>query len=92
VIRRLQSDDQYSAAGETFQRKYLWQSLADWKTWLGMFLYMGSDGPLYAFSLFAPTIIKQLGYRSTKANLLSVPIYVWAVSTILSVHKLAVST
>jgi len=36
---------------------------------------MGADGALYAFSLFLPTIIKQLGYTSTKANLLSVPPY-----------------
>lgn len=26
-----------------------------------MVLYMGADGPLYAFSLFLPSIINQLG-------------------------------
>jgi sugar phosphate permease len=36
---------------------------------------MGCDGSLYAFSLFLPTIINQLGYTSTTANLLSVPPY-----------------
>lgn len=68
-----------------------------------------SDGPLYAFSLFTPTIIRQAsfifaiyscmshchgslvictvisitfwwlpaGYKSTEANLLSVPVYAW---------------
>ena len=30
-----------------------------------MFLYMGADEPLYAFSLFLPSIINQLGYRAT---------------------------
>ena len=35
VIRRLQSDDQFSAAGEKLKMKYIWQSLLDWKTWLG---------------------------------------------------------
>lgn len=34
VIRRLQSDDQFSAAGESFQMRYIWKSLRDWKTWL----------------------------------------------------------
>lgn len=29
--------------------------------------------PLYSFSLFLPTIIKALGYTSTKAQLLTVP-------------------
>ena len=35
VIRRLQEDDQYSAAGENLKSKYLWQSVLDWKTWVG---------------------------------------------------------
>ena len=35
VIRRLQRDDQFSAAGETLRWKYIWQSVLDWKTWVG---------------------------------------------------------
>lgn len=35
VIRRLQSDDQFSAAGEKLKMKYIWKSLLDWKTWIG---------------------------------------------------------
>jgi hypothetical protein len=35
VIRRLQEDDQFSAAGEKLKMKYIWKSLTDWKTWLG---------------------------------------------------------
>ncbi|KIY70557.1 MFS general substrate transporter [Cylindrobasidium torrendii FP15055 ss-10] len=75
VIRRLQSDDQFSAAGEKLQWKYIWMSLMDWKTWIGMMIYAGSDMPIYAFSLFLPSIIQQLGYKATPANLLSVPVY-----------------
>ncbi|KAJ3550419.1 hypothetical protein NM688_g5080 [Phlebia brevispora] len=78
VIRRLQQDDQFSAAGEKLRMKYIWQSLLDWKTWVGMFLYMGTDGPLYAFSLFLPSIINQLGFTATPANLLTVPVYTLA--------------
>lgn len=36
---------------------------------------MGADGALYAFSLFLPSIIRELGYSATRANLLSVPPY-----------------
>ncbi|KAI0687390.1 MFS general substrate transporter [Cytidiella melzeri] len=61
VIRRLQEDDQFSAAGEKLNMRYIWQSILDWKTWNGMLLYMGSDMPLYAFSLFLPSIINELG-------------------------------
>ena len=34
VIRRLQTDDQYSAVGEEFKAKYIWQSLSNWKTYV----------------------------------------------------------
>lgn len=77
MIRRLQDDMQFSAAGETLKREYVWKSLTDWKTWIAMGIYMGFDGPLYAFSLFLPSIINQLGFKATQANLLSVPVYVW---------------
>ncbi|KIJ68580.1 hypothetical protein HYDPIDRAFT_82841 [Hydnomerulius pinastri MD-312] len=75
VIRRLRADMQFSAGGEKFKLKYVWQSLKDWKTYLAMGIYMGYDGPLFAFALFTPTIINQV---STVANLLSVPVYAWA--------------
>ncbi|KAF4569603.1 hypothetical protein EYR40_008581 [Pleurotus pulmonarius] len=98
VVRRLQGDDQFSAAGEKLRWKYIWQSLLDWKTWVSMMVYAGSDMPLYAFSLFLPSIINQLGrgvilwflllpgsqesstpgYQATPANLLTVPVYVFA--------------
>ncbi|KAJ6518935.1 MFS general substrate transporter [Mycena sanguinolenta] len=78
VIRRLQSDDQFSAAGENLRWKYIWKSLLDWKTWVGMIVYTGADMPLYAFSLFLPTIISQLGFKATPANLLTVPVYFFA--------------
>ena len=35
VIRRLQSDDQFSAAGEKLRWHYIFQSWLDWKTWVG---------------------------------------------------------
>ncbi|KIM90410.1 hypothetical protein PILCRDRAFT_812146 [Piloderma croceum F 1598] len=78
VIRRLQSDDQFSAAGEQLKWKYIYKSLVDWKTWLGMLAYCGSDMPLYAFSLFLPSIISQVGFKATPANLLTVPVYAFA--------------
>ncbi|KAG2154717.1 MFS general substrate transporter [Suillus clintonianus] len=84
VIRRLRDDMQFSAGGEEFKARYIWQSLRDWKTYLAMGIYMGFDGPLFAFSLFTPTIINEVlfdqspGYTATTANLLSVPVYIWS--------------
>lgn len=69
--------------------RYFWNSVLDWKTWCYATIYMGADGALYAFSLFLPTIIKQLGYASTKANLLSVPPYAAAAIVTVSIGWLA---
>ncbi|PVH85759.1 MFS transporter-like protein [Cadophora sp. DSE1049] len=78
VIRRLKMDKQSSAEHEEFKMKYVYMALKDYKMWLGMVIYMGCDMPLYAFSLFLPSIIKQMGYSSTTAQLLSVPPYALA--------------
>ncbi|KAG7093082.1 hypothetical protein E1B28_009370 [Marasmius oreades] len=78
IIRRLQGDDQFSAAGEEFRWKYIRQSLLDWKTYVGMIIHCGCVMPQYTFSLFLPSIINQLGFRATPANLLTVPVYVCA--------------
>ena len=34
MVRRLQEDMKFSAAGEKFKMKYVAQSLRDWKTWV----------------------------------------------------------
>ena len=86
VIRRLKMDKQSSAEHEEFKMEYLWAALKDWKMYLGMIIYMGADMPLYAFSLFLPTIVKNMGngkYSTTRSQLLTVPPYaVAAVATI----------
>lgn len=78
VLRRLREDKQSSAEHEDFKMTYLWQSIKDWKTWTACLIYMGVAGSLYAFSMFLPSIILQLGYTSSEAQLLSVAPYVAA--------------
>ncbi|KAK6357634.1 hypothetical protein TWF718_001942 [Orbilia javanica] len=52
-------------------------SLTDWKTWTGIMIYGGAAGPLFAFSLFLPSIIADMGtYSPTTAQLLTIPPYV----------------
>lgn len=91
VIRRLKLDNQSSAEHEEFKMAYLWAAVGDWKTWMGMFLYMGPLMPLYSFSLFLPTIISNMGFTTTtsivKNQLLSVPPYAAAcVATLLTAY------
>ncbi|KAI2463084.1 MFS general substrate transporter [Annulohypoxylon bovei var. microspora] len=77
VVRRLKLDQQSSAEHEEWKMSYLIAGLKDWKMWLGMVIYMGCDMPLYAFSLFLPSIIQELGWGTStvRAQLLSVPPY-----------------
>lgn len=52
-------------------------TLTDWKTWTGVMIYGGAAGPLFAFSLFLPSLIADMGtYSPTQAQLLTIPPYV----------------
>ncbi|KAH8681910.1 MFS nicotinic acid transporter Tna1 [Xylariales sp. PMI_506] len=63
------------AEADEFRWEYVWQAFRDWHIWLNIFVYWGIVCPLYGISLFLPTIIKNLGYTSSTAQLLTVPIY-----------------
>ncbi|OAG36485.1 hypothetical protein AYO21_09292 [Fonsecaea monophora] len=58
-----------------FHTKYLVAALTDWKIWFTVFVYWGNTIPVYAFTFTAPTIIKDLGYTSAQAQLLTIPVY-----------------
>jgi hypothetical protein len=74
VRRRLAADNQSNAA-EEYDRRHITAALKDWKCWGFAVVYMGCLMPLYAFSLFLPTILAGMGYAGTQAQLLSVPPY-----------------
>ncbi|GAA5890583.1 hypothetical protein JCM6882_002970 [Rhodosporidiobolus microsporus] len=64
---------------DTVSKKYVWQALSDWQCWLSLGHYVGVVTPLYAISLFAPTLINAFGqYTRPQVQLLTVPIYVTA--------------
>jgi len=77
VQRRIILDRQGHTA-EDFDKRHIYQALKDWKTYLYMVIYMGCLTPLYAFSLFLPTIVRGMGYAGTRAQLLTVPPYACA--------------
>ena len=59
-------------------------ALKDWKIYLAVVMYWGNCISTYGFNFSAPTIIHQLGYSSTQAQLLTVPPYfVGSCSTLL---------
>lgn len=84
VYYRLKEDQQASAEHETFKWASVKQAVTDWKTYTTAMMFMGNGCSLYAVSLSLPTIVRQLGYSSTTAQLLTVPPYfVAAICTVL---------
>ncbi|EIN13080.1 MFS transporter [Punctularia strigosozonata HHB-11173 SS5] len=78
VKARLKADVGSSARHERLGMKQVLNVFKDYKIFLGGFMYFGLIVPAYGNAYFAPTIIKQLGYTSTQAQLHSVP--PWAVA------------
>lgn len=77
------------AQSDHFSWHYVRAAFADWQIWVNIVVYWGYVCPLYGISLFLPTIIKELGYKTTTAQLLTVPIYVTASAITISVAYLA---
>ncbi|KAF2867407.1 major facilitator superfamily domain-containing protein [Massariosphaeria phaeospora] len=71
-------DEVRVAQDDTFQWKYVKAAFMDWQIWMNIWVYWGIVAPLYGISLFLPSIIRALGYTSSTAQLLTVPIYVTA--------------
>ncbi|EME78268.1 uncharacterized protein MYCFIDRAFT_190618 [Pseudocercospora fijiensis CIRAD86] len=74
-VRRRLAEDKQSSTGEEYDKRHIIAALKDWKCWGYALIYMGNLCPLYAFSLFLPTILAGMGYAGTHAQLLSVPPY-----------------
>ncbi|KAI5927580.1 major facilitator superfamily domain-containing protein [Camillea tinctor] len=77
-VQKGQHDHTQIAQAEAFEWGYVWAAFKDWQIWVNIFVYWGIVCPLYGISLFLPTIIRNLGYSSSTAQLMTVPIYVTA--------------
>jgi MFS family permease len=73
IIAMLKADSQNMPTH--LSKKFVWQAIADYKTYVQVGIYLGNLIPIYAFALFIPTIIKEMGYSSANAQLLTVPPY-----------------
>ena len=78
IERRLVEDR--SSLADEFDMKYFWQALKDWKIWVHMLMTFLIYTGLYSYSLFVPTIIKDLGnnYSPEISQLMTVPPYIVA--------------
>ncbi|KAB8205552.1 major facilitator superfamily domain-containing protein [Aspergillus parasiticus] len=79
VVHMLRTQNTGGTAEATeFRIKYVVDALLDWQIYVSIIVYWGITCPLYGISLFLPSIIKDLGYTSSTAQLLTVPIYITA--------------
>lgn len=81
VILRLQFDGHTGSEGNmegSFKLAYLRQAFTDSKVYIGSFFFCVNACATYALNYALPTIINILGYTEAQAQLLTVPIYVWA--------------
>ncbi|KAF2843204.1 MFS general substrate transporter [Patellaria atrata CBS 101060] len=67
-----------TAQTDEFRWKFVRDAFLDWQIWVNIWVYWGIVCPLYGIALFLPTIIRGLGYTSSTAQLLTVPIYISA--------------
>ncbi|KAN0135404.1 MFS general substrate transporter [Lactarius tabidus] len=82
VIQTLVDDSKGQASH--FSAKFVWQALADWKTYVQSLNSFCIFTTGYTVALFTPTIVHDLGYSSANAQLLSVPPFACAgVSTVI---------
>jgi hypothetical protein len=59
VHRRLEADR--GALANEFDKKYIWDAFKDWKIWMNCIITVGIFTPLYSFSMFLPTLVRDLG-------------------------------
>ncbi|GAA5817408.1 hypothetical protein MFLAVUS_010954 [Mucor flavus] len=63
---------------KSFDKKQFVAALIDYKVWFSVVIYIGLNIALASFSIFLPTIIRDMGFDSLKAQLLSIPPYIAA--------------
>jgi len=82
LLERLRVDR--SSSSMLFDMRFVWAAFKDWKVYLQTGIYIGFILPIYALSLFLPTIITELGFTAAHAQLLTVPPYIAALPIVVS--------
>ncbi|KAL9614567.1 MAG: hypothetical protein Q9167_000936 [Letrouitia subvulpina] len=64
-------------------------TLTDWKIWAGMLAYFGADHSASAIVSFQPTILRQLGYTASQAQVHTIPVFMVALVFSISIAYLS---
>ncbi|KAH7083510.1 retrograde regulation protein 2 [Paraphoma chrysanthemicola] len=88
IIRGLQNDSGSTGQVETsekYHKRYIFAAIKDLKIYISVLIYWGNAISNYGFIYTLPTVIKQLGYTAANAQLLTIPVYAFALSTTVGV-------
>ncbi|KAG2177270.1 hypothetical protein INT43_007927 [Umbelopsis isabellina] len=61
-----------------FDMRQFKAAFLDYKNWMTALVYTGLNAPLASYTAFLPTIVKEMGFGSLEAQLLTIPPYVCA--------------
>ncbi|KAJ4372959.1 hypothetical protein N0V83_003250 [Neocucurbitaria cava] len=82
LVRRLANDHgsgQGRATNEDkITKKHILAGLSDWRIWAATVIFWGNTVGVYGFTATVPSVINGLGYSSANAQLLTIPVYVFA--------------
>ncbi|KAI1858481.1 uncharacterized protein JN550_012614 [Neoarthrinium moseri] len=71
--------DRYMRLNETFDKKEVFKAFKDKKLWLSALIQFLGDVLSFGISTFLPSLVKSFKFDSVLTQLLTVPIYFWAV-------------
>ncbi|KAH6704245.1 major facilitator superfamily domain-containing protein [Leptodontidium sp. MPI-SDFR-AT-0119] len=68
---------------DKMSKKYIIAGFSDWKVWMAIVPFLACSIGVYGFTATVPTVVRQLGYSSANAQLMTIPIYVAGMGTTL---------
>ncbi|KAK6062758.1 major facilitator superfamily transporter [Seiridium cupressi] len=82
---RMIKHDRYMRLNESFDKREVFKAFKDKKLWLGASIQFFGDILSFGISTFLPSLVKSFKFDSVLTQLLTVPIYFWAVSVYIAV-------
>ncbi|KAF9234654.1 MFS general substrate transporter [Melanogaster broomeanus] len=82
VIERRQRDAGLDEEDNAAQQ--VWAAFTDWQVWALALIAFSMGAPLYGITYFLPTIIYDFGYSTAVSQLLTIPPYVLATTSLLT--------
>ncbi|KAF7535194.1 hypothetical protein G7054_g5612 [Neopestalotiopsis clavispora] len=77
--------DRYMRLNESFDKKEVFKAFKDKKLWLGATIQFLGDILSFGISTFLPSLVKSFKFDSVLTQLLTVPVYFWAVAVYITV-------